>query len=93
MKWGRFTPVMDTQTADLVITVRKGSGKMVQPTIGGLPTNDRPVVVQPTDSGIRLGGRKAAHQTPRNPHRKIQVLTRELKLGLPKTCLSYMKAT
>jgi len=58
MKWGRFTPVMDTQTADLVITVRKGSGKMVQPTIGGLPTNDRPVVVQPADSGIRLGGQK-----------------------------------
>jgi hypothetical protein len=58
MKWGRFTPVMDTQTADLVITVRKGSGKIVQPTIGGLPTNDRPVVVQPTDSGIRLGGQK-----------------------------------
>src|SRR6059036_3068618 len=47
MKWGRFAPVMDTQTADLVITVRKGSGKIVQPTIGGLPTNDRPVVVQP----------------------------------------------
>src|SRR6266404_7359806 len=55
MKWGRFTPVMDTQTADLVITVRKGSGKIVQPTIGGEPTNDRPVIVQPTDSGIRIG--------------------------------------
>ena len=45
MKWGRFTPVLDTQTADLLITVRKGSGKIVQPTIGGLPTNDRPVIV------------------------------------------------
>lgn len=58
MKWGRFTPVMDAQTADLVIIVRKGSGKMLQPTVGGLPTNDRPVIVQPTDSGIRLGGQK-----------------------------------
>lgn len=58
MKWGRFTPVMDTQTADLVIIVRKGSGKIVQPTIGGLPTNDRPVIVQPTDSGIRIGGQR-----------------------------------
>jgi len=55
IKWGRFTPVLDTQTADLVITVRKGSGKIVQPTIGGLPTNDRPVIVQPTDTGIRVG--------------------------------------
>ena len=58
MKWGRLTPVMDTQTADLVIVVRKGSGKIVQQTVGGLPTNDRPVVVQPTDSGIRLGGKQ-----------------------------------
>ena len=58
MKWGRLAPVMDTETADLIIVVRKGSGKIVQPTIGGLPTNDRPVVVQPTDSGIRLGGQK-----------------------------------
>ena len=55
MKWGRLTPVLDTQTADLVITVRKGSGRIVQPTIGGEPTNDRPVIVQPTDSGIRIG--------------------------------------
>src|SRR2546430_1079610 len=36
-------------------TVRKGSGKIVQPTIGGLPRNDRPVIVQPTDTGIRVG--------------------------------------
>jgi len=58
MKWGRLTPVLDPQTADLVITVRKGSGKIAQPTIGGMPTNDRPVVVQPTDSGIRIGGQQ-----------------------------------
>jgi hypothetical protein len=54
-KWGRLTPVLDTQTADLMITVRKGSGKIVQPTVGGVPTDDRPVIVQPTDSGIRIG--------------------------------------
>jgi len=55
MKWGRLKPVLDGYTADLVITVRKGSDKVVQPTVGGLPTNDRPVIVQPTDSGIQLG--------------------------------------
>jgi len=55
MKWGRLSPVMPGMPADLVITVRKGSGKIVQPTIGGEPTNDRPVVVQPTDSGVRIG--------------------------------------
>ena len=58
MKWGRFSPVLAGMPADLVITVRKGSGKMVQPTIGGEPTNDRPVIVQPTDSGIRIGAKQ-----------------------------------
>jgi hypothetical protein len=58
MKWGRFRLVLDAPSADLVIVVRKGSGKVVQPTISGVPTNDRPVIVQPTDSGVRLGGQK-----------------------------------
>jgi len=65
LKWGRLNPVLDGLTADLVITVRKGADKIVQPTIGGLPTNDRPVIVQPTDSGIRLGGQKG--QAPGTP--------------------------
>jgi hypothetical protein len=54
-KWGRLSPVLDPQTADLVITIRKGSGKIVQQTVGGMPTNDRPVIVQPNDNGIRVG--------------------------------------
>lgn len=56
MKWGRFSPVLAGMPADLVITVRKGSGKLVQPTIGGEPTNDRPVIVQQTDNAIHIGG-------------------------------------
>jgi hypothetical protein len=58
VKWGRLRLVMEPGSADLVVVVRKGSGKIVQPTIGGLPTNDRPGVVQPSDSSIRLGGQK-----------------------------------
>ena len=58
MKWGRFRMAMNAELADLVIVVRKGSGKIVQPTIGGLPTNDRPVIVQPTDNGGRVGGQR-----------------------------------
>ena len=58
MKWGRLRPVMEGMPADLVIKVRKGSGKIVQPTISGEPTNDRPVVVQPTDNGIRIGAQQ-----------------------------------
>jgi hypothetical protein len=54
-KWGRLKPVLIGNTADLVITVRRGNGKIVQPTVGGEPPNDRPVVVQPSDSGIQVG--------------------------------------
>jgi hypothetical protein len=58
MKWGRLSPVMDATTADLIITVRKGTGRVVQPTIGGVPNNNRPVVFEPTDSGGRIGARQ-----------------------------------
>ena len=43
-KWGRFTTVQEGFTADLVIMVRKGNGKIVQPTIGGTPVNGIPPV-------------------------------------------------
>jgi hypothetical protein len=58
VKWGRLKPVMEAASADLVIVIRTGNGKIVQPTIGGLPTNDRPVIVRPTDTDIRLGAKK-----------------------------------
>jgi hypothetical protein len=55
LKWGRYNPVISMPSADLIIVIRKGSGKAVQPIIGGVPTNDRPVVVNPTDNGIHVG--------------------------------------
>ncbi len=58
MKWGRLTPVMNNQAADLVITVRKGNGKLVEPTIGDPRINNRPGVIQPTDGGIRVGAQR-----------------------------------
>ena len=54
-QWGRIKPVLSAATADLIVVIRKGSGKIVQPTVGGVPTNDRPVIVQPTDGSIRIG--------------------------------------
>jgi hypothetical protein len=63
--WGRYEPVISGTTADLIIVVRKGSGKVVQPTIGGIPTDGRPVILQPSDGGIRVGGQKG--QDPGNP--------------------------
>ena len=56
MKWGRFRLAIDATEADLIITVRKGNGKTVRPTVGGVPVNNRPVIFEPSDSGVRIGG-------------------------------------
>lgn len=55
MKWGRYRLALDAQTADLVFSVRRGTGRSVTPTIGNLPTDNRPVILQPTDGGVRAG--------------------------------------
>ncbi len=82
MKWGRYSMAMDASNADLIITVRKGYGKMAQPGIGGVPINNRPVVLQPTDSGGRMGGRAgnppnagdpSDTQYPSGPHPQTEV--------------------
>lgn len=54
--WGRFKPVLDGQEADLIVVVRTGNDKAVQPTIHGGPIDQRAGVGQSTDSGIRIGG-------------------------------------
>ncbi|HLZ11587.1 MAG TPA: hypothetical protein VKP58_03280 [Candidatus Acidoferrum sp.] len=57
-KWGRLRPVLSSMSPDLIIVVRKGNGKMTQPTVtgGGTSPNNRPVIIQPNDNGIRIGG-------------------------------------
>lgn len=59
-KWGRFTLVQEGTTADLIIMVRKGNGKVIQPTIGGTPVNGVPPVdagstTSPTQTTTRAG--------------------------------------
>jgi hypothetical protein len=41
-QWGRFAVVQDGVTADLIMVVRKGNGKLAQSTIGGTPVNGVP---------------------------------------------------
>ncbi len=62
-EWGRFHVVMDGAESDLVIAVRTGSGKMMQPTIKGGPIDNRAGVGQSTDSTIRIGGQQG-HPPP-----------------------------
>jgi hypothetical protein len=49
-QWGRFTLVQEGFTADLIIVIRKGNGKLIQPTIGGTPVNGTPPVSGGTTS-------------------------------------------
>ncbi|HEX5235672.1 MAG TPA: hypothetical protein VFW25_10120 [Silvibacterium sp.] len=55
-KWGRFTLAMDISNADLVIVVRKGSGRLVEPTIGGLPNSNSPGIGRPGQGSPSMGG-------------------------------------
>jgi hypothetical protein len=55
MKWGRFRLTQEAFTADLVIGVRKGTGKIANPTISGGPVDTRPGTIETTDNHIRIG--------------------------------------
>lgn len=58
VKWGRLTPVPEGSSADLIIVVRKSSGKVVQPTIAGTPVNNGPPVIgESTGSTTQVAGR------------------------------------
>ncbi len=58
MQWGRLRLVMAGEEADLVIAVRTGTGRMVQPTIRGGPIDQRPGTVQTGDGSVRIGGQQ-----------------------------------
>jgi hypothetical protein len=88
-QWGRFTLVQEGLTADLVITVRKGNGKLIQPTIGGTPINGTPPVSgsttsTPTQSTTRAGVRwgsgmpnDPSNAQPSNPEPQIEAGSRQ----------------
>jgi len=58
LEWGRFDLLSTGQPTDLVIAVRTGNGKAMQPTIKGGPVDQRPGYGQSTDSTIRIGGQQ-----------------------------------
>jgi hypothetical protein len=76
-QWGRFTLVQEGSTADLIIMVRKGDGKLIQPTIGGTPINGTPPVSgdstsTPTQSTTRAGVRWPSGNPNSNPEPQIE---------------------
>ena len=71
-KWGRFTLVQEGFTADLIIMVRKGNGRVVQPTIGGTPGNGIPPVsagstTSPSQTTTQAGVRWGTSGIPNDP--------------------------
>lgn len=78
------------QNPDLIIVVRKGQGKLVEPTIGGVPNhNERPVVLQPGNNGIRLGAATAAARCRRRRAARHRG-SPQGRGGLGKTCWLFM---
>jgi hypothetical protein len=58
MEWGRFKLALDGQESDLIMVVRTGNGRAMQPTIRGGPIDQRPGIGQSTDSSIRIGAQR-----------------------------------
>jgi hypothetical protein len=55
LNWGRYQPILSRREADLVIVVRRGTGKLASGTIRDPRQGNQPGVIEPTDSGIRIG--------------------------------------
>jgi hypothetical protein len=53
-KWGRLRPTLDPYNADLVIVIHKANNG-AGPVIRGGPLDQRPVILQPSDPGVRIG--------------------------------------
>ncbi len=89
LSWGRFEPVMSTQTADLIIVLRRGSGRMMNETMPD-PRNDRVGAITPAGNGGSMGGQRGPQpgmvggpgmdrasnlQIPRSARRTIRLLS------------------
>jgi hypothetical protein len=61
LNWGRYQPVLSGQSADLVIVVRRGTGKLASGTVHDPRQGRRPVTIDPMDTGIDVG---AQHGQP-----------------------------
>jgi hypothetical protein len=55
LNWGKFQPVLSTQAADLIIVVRKGSGRMVSQTLANPRQNSRICSIDQGDSSMSAG--------------------------------------
>jgi hypothetical protein len=55
MKWGRYRLAQDADQADLVVGVRKGTGKIANPTLSGGPIDSPGGTIETTDKSVSIG--------------------------------------
>jgi hypothetical protein len=55
LRWGRLNPILSTQSADLIIVVRKGNGHLVDQTMPDPRQNNRPGSITQTDDSMTIG--------------------------------------
>ena len=67
IKWGRLTPVQEGSPAELLIVIRKGSGKAAQPTLGGTPVNNSPPIGGGSTGGTTYGSGRTGRSPASNP--------------------------
>lgn len=68
LKWGRFEPVIDSSTAELLIVVRRGNGKVANATLPAPQQNRRPSVLSGNDTDVLVGGQRGNQpNSPNNP--------------------------
>jgi hypothetical protein len=79
LNWGRFDVRMDGQGTDLVIVIRKGNGRAVQPTISNPRQNNPAASIDPYDNGIGIGAQHgrapdsaAPNSADQTPHPQIE---------------------
>jgi hypothetical protein len=58
LSWGRFEPVLSRETADLIIVVRKGNGRISNETVPDARQNNRVGMGTPGDNGGSVGGQR-----------------------------------
>jgi hypothetical protein len=98
-QWGRFTLVQEGFTADLVMVVRKGNGKLVQSTIGGTPVNGTPPVSGGTTTSASETSARAGIRWGANPNDPSSAGTRpstpepQLEAGPPQDMLAVYRGS
>jgi hypothetical protein len=55
LNWGRYQTVLVGHSADLLIVIRRGTGKMASGSIHDPRQGQRPGAIDPTDTGVAVG--------------------------------------